>query len=208
MTSCYSLCLLALNEPYPQRRDLFFASVHDSYWTHACDVDEMSAVIRDTFISLHSGDILGRLDADFRRRYGKSDGNNQVPIKLFTGPKSGLVKKLKDAGSRLTAHHSQSSVLQGLSEITTFTDDESIQQEILETMLEMEAVEAVDQEAEAEAEPAADEEGGKKVAEPKEPKSRGLVESRFIPLVDLLPPPPSKGTFRVEHIKESQYFFS
>lgn len=38
-----------------------FASVHDSYWTHACDVDEMSVVLRDTFIELHSQDILGKL---------------------------------------------------------------------------------------------------------------------------------------------------
>lgn len=38
-----------------------FASVHDSYWTHACSVDEMSVTLRDTFIELHSQDILGKL---------------------------------------------------------------------------------------------------------------------------------------------------
>jgi hypothetical protein len=38
-----------------------FASVHDSYWTHACSVDEMSVILRDTFIDLHSQDILGKL---------------------------------------------------------------------------------------------------------------------------------------------------
>jgi DNA-directed RNA polymerase, mitochondrial len=31
----------------------------------------MSAVIRDTFIALHSSDILGKLDAEFRVRYAK-----------------------------------------------------------------------------------------------------------------------------------------
>ena len=35
-----------------------FASVHDSYWTHPCDIDQMSAVIRDTFIALHSSNVL------------------------------------------------------------------------------------------------------------------------------------------------------
>jgi len=45
-----------------QNQDLTFASVHDSYWTHACDVDKMATIIRDTFIALHSSDILGKLD--------------------------------------------------------------------------------------------------------------------------------------------------
>jgi len=44
-----------------QNQGLAFASVHDSYWTHACDVDKMSEIIRDTFIALHSSDILGKL---------------------------------------------------------------------------------------------------------------------------------------------------
>jgi DNA-directed RNA polymerase, mitochondrial len=40
---------------------LTFASVHDSYWTHASSIDDMSAVIRDTFVALHSSDVLARL---------------------------------------------------------------------------------------------------------------------------------------------------
>ena len=44
-----------------QHRDITFASVHDSYWTHACSVDEMSEIIRETFIALHSSDVLGKL---------------------------------------------------------------------------------------------------------------------------------------------------
>lgn len=31
-----------------------FAAVHDSYWTHACDVDEMGVLLRDAFVRLHS----------------------------------------------------------------------------------------------------------------------------------------------------------
>jgi DNA-directed RNA polymerase len=42
-------------------RNLTFAAVHDSYWTHACDIDQMSAIIRDTFINLHASDMLKRL---------------------------------------------------------------------------------------------------------------------------------------------------
>ena len=55
---------------------LAFASVHDSYWTHPCDIDEMSNVIRDTFIELHSSDVLKRLDEEFRTRYA----DHKVPV--------------------------------------------------------------------------------------------------------------------------------
>ena len=37
---------------------LAFASVHDSYWTHAGNIDQMNGIIRDTFIALHSSDVL------------------------------------------------------------------------------------------------------------------------------------------------------
>jgi len=170
----------------------------------------MSQVIRETFISLHSADILGRLASDFRRRYGKTEGDNQVPLRLFAGQKNSLIKKLKDAGTRLTAHRSQETALQGLSELTTFTDDESMQQEIVEALTQSdsakEKVEAADEETTNDTQSENGEDGKQKAV--KKERKADLVKARFIPLVDLLPPPPVKGTFRVEHIKESQYFFS
>lgn len=48
---------------------LAFASVHDSFWTHAADVDTMNGVIRDAFVRMHSEDIIGRLAAEFATRY-------------------------------------------------------------------------------------------------------------------------------------------
>lgn len=48
---------------------LSFAAVHDSFWTHACDVDVMNRIIRDAFIRMHSEDIMGRLRAEFSARY-------------------------------------------------------------------------------------------------------------------------------------------
>jgi DNA-directed RNA polymerase len=48
------------------RQDLTFASVHDSYWTHACDIDEMSKVIRRTFIKLHDSERLRKLHEEVR----------------------------------------------------------------------------------------------------------------------------------------------
>jgi DNA-directed RNA polymerase len=40
--------------------------VHDSYWTHASSIDKMSEIIRDTFIALHSSDVLGKLQTEVR----------------------------------------------------------------------------------------------------------------------------------------------
>ena len=48
---------------------LSFAAVHDSFWTHAADLDTMNGVLRDTFITMHSEDIIGRLAAEFSARY-------------------------------------------------------------------------------------------------------------------------------------------
>jgi DNA-directed RNA polymerase len=45
---------------------LMFASVHDLYWTHACSIDHMSEIICDTFIALHSSDVLQKLEAEVR----------------------------------------------------------------------------------------------------------------------------------------------
>jgi len=48
---------------------LTFAAVHDSFWTHASDVDTMNRILRDAFIRMHSEDIVGRLAAEFAARY-------------------------------------------------------------------------------------------------------------------------------------------
>jgi DNA-directed RNA polymerase len=40
------------------------------------------------------------------------------------------------------------------------------------------------------------------------PRQLSLLAGKVVNLTDLLPPIPDKGTFEVESIKESQYFFS
>ncbi|KAI5868489.1 DNA/RNA polymerase [Durotheca rogersii] len=51
---------------------LTFAAVHDSFWTHAADVDVMNRVLRDCFIRIHSEDVIGRLASEFRARHKDS----------------------------------------------------------------------------------------------------------------------------------------
>ncbi|SPO26009.1 related to RPO41 - DNA-directed RNA polymerase, mitochondrial [Ustilago trichophora] len=60
---------------------LTFASVHDSYWTHAADIDTMSDMIRETFVRLHSQDILHRLRDEFLQRYA----GYKVPVVSLQG---------------------------------------------------------------------------------------------------------------------------
>ncbi|RKP29761.1 DNA/RNA polymerase [Metschnikowia bicuspidata] len=48
---------------------LHFALVHDSYWTHACDVDTMNRIIRDQFVALHKDNLILKLRDEFERRY-------------------------------------------------------------------------------------------------------------------------------------------
>jgi len=48
---------------------LTFAAVHDSFWTHACDVDTLNVVLREAFIRMHSGDLIKKLRDEFLERY-------------------------------------------------------------------------------------------------------------------------------------------
>ncbi|CAK3873061.1 DNA-directed RNA polymerase, mitochondrial [Lecanosticta acicola] len=48
---------------------MHFASVHDSFWTHACDVNRMGVVLRDAFVAMHEEDVVSRLREEFQTRY-------------------------------------------------------------------------------------------------------------------------------------------
>eukprot|EP01114_Cavostelium_apophysatum_P008261 TRINITY_DN2062_c0_g1_i1.p1 TRINITY_DN2062_c0_g1~~TRINITY_DN2062_c0_g1_i1.p1 ORF type:complete len:1073 (-),score=287.97 TRINITY_DN2062_c0_g1_i1:71-3289(-) len=51
------------------KRNLTYASVHDSYWTHAATVDEMNVILREKFVELHKEPILERLKEFFETEY-------------------------------------------------------------------------------------------------------------------------------------------
>ena len=52
---------------------LHFASVHDSYWTHAQDIPEMNKVLRSCFVDLYSKPILEDLRESLVMRYPDVD---------------------------------------------------------------------------------------------------------------------------------------
>jgi DNA-directed RNA polymerase len=51
------------------RRGLTYSAVHDSFWTHACDVDEMNEALRDCFVDLYSRPLLAELKESWELRY-------------------------------------------------------------------------------------------------------------------------------------------
>jgi DNA-directed RNA polymerase, mitochondrial len=51
------------------RRGLTFSAVHDSFWTHACDVDEMNVALREEFVKLYDRKLLEQLKHDWEMRY-------------------------------------------------------------------------------------------------------------------------------------------
>ncbi|KAJ1435406.1 DNA-directed RNA polymerase, phage-type [Sesbania bispinosa] len=52
-----------------KKAGLNFAGVHDSYWTHACDVDNMNRILREKFVELYETPILENLLEDFQRSF-------------------------------------------------------------------------------------------------------------------------------------------
>lgn len=52
-----------------KEKKLHFASVHDSYWTHATDIPEMNKLLRSCFVELYSKPILEDLRESLVMRY-------------------------------------------------------------------------------------------------------------------------------------------
>ncbi|PNY23704.1 DNA-directed RNA polymerase, partial [Tolypocladium capitatum] len=69
---------------------LTFAAVHDSFWTHAGDVDTMNGVIREAFIQIHEEDVVGRLASEFQARHKGS------LYLAHIDPSSPVAKKIKE----------------------------------------------------------------------------------------------------------------
>ncbi|GAB2300118.1 DNA-directed RNA polymerase 2, chloroplastic/mitochondrial [Dionaea muscipula] len=52
-----------------KRAGLNFAGVHDSYWTHACDVEVMNRILREKFVELYDQPILENLLESFQQSF-------------------------------------------------------------------------------------------------------------------------------------------
>ncbi|KAG6516375.1 DNA-directed RNA polymerase 2, chloroplastic/mitochondrial-like [Zingiber officinale] len=52
-----------------KKAGLAFAGVHDSYWTHACDVDQLNRILREKFVELYETPILENLLESFEKSF-------------------------------------------------------------------------------------------------------------------------------------------
>ncbi|KZO97648.1 DNA/RNA polymerase [Calocera viscosa TUFC12733] len=202
-------------------KQLTFASVHDSYWTHAASIDEMSETIRDTFVRLHSADILGNLLLEIEQRYK----DYKIPVSSVKGQKPhnfrrSIRRKLghpppADAEPAAAADDTSEQLWAAATGLLRFTHQDyeklSAQSEIAVEMNstpkmgDADADEHVDEDADARA----DEDGDEKPrARAKRLKGKEIVMTRFINLTEILPPLPPKGAFDIQKIKDSLYFFS
>ncbi|KAK6100643.1 DNA-dependent RNA polymerase family protein [Brugia pahangi] len=60
---------MMLTALYCRRLGITFAAVHDCYWTHACEVDEMNKICREQFVHLHSEPLVKQCAEFFRQKY-------------------------------------------------------------------------------------------------------------------------------------------
>ncbi|KAF8637123.1 hypothetical protein AX17_003027 [Amanita inopinata Kibby_2008] len=206
-----------------QAQGLTFASVHDSYWTHACSIDNMSGVIRDTFIALHSSDVLRKLRDEFLERY------KDYKIPLAHLQTSQMVKLLRDSGVQIVASPDQAKSLSALKPLVKVSDtaqstiDESQASEEIQEMITKMSNEAVagtvstssqaedltdDMEEDWDEEYETPQARAAKKKKVESDKAAASLYGKFINLTDILPPLPEKGDFKVEAIKKSLYFFS
>ncbi|KAJ2915358.1 hypothetical protein MD484_g5087, partial [Candolleomyces efflorescens] len=211
-------------------RNLTFAAVHDSYWTHACDIDQMSTIIRDTFINLHASDMLRRLSEEFKERYK----GYRIPV-MHLDSQSAMNKKLVAAGSRVKMSSEQAEKFKMLGNLVEVTEETSEQAEVVESDLagvagiakksskglptatdltkDILASLKEGEDAAASSASTAEEEAeastgkARETQLQKEESLRYLVD-KFVDVTELFPPLPEKGSFDVNDIRKSLYFFS
>ncbi|KLO16665.1 DNA/RNA polymerase [Schizopora paradoxa] len=173
---------------------LTFASVHDSYWTHAATIAKLNTIIRDSFIALHESNILEKLEKEFKDRYA----NYKVPLSSLRG------KNLQDAYALASAAN-RARATAAVTDAET-AHIESVEEELAESESESDSEVEVELEgAESDAAPSTPA-PKKRTRRPKNQKAD--TDERFANLVDIFPKLPQKGDFDVKKIKNSQYFFS
>lgn len=72
---------------------LQFASVHDSFWTHAANVDTMNSILREQFVRLHTQNLVQILRDEFIERYKGSYQILHIPLNHELTGKIKAIKK-------------------------------------------------------------------------------------------------------------------
>ncbi len=112
---------------------LTFAAVHDSFWTHAADVDTMNRILRDAFIRMHSEDIIGRLAAEFAARYkgcmylAAVHKQSAIGMKILEHRKLNRVRNTRGKASKLDARTTE--LIQERKRLKLLASDDPAEQE-------------------------------------------------------------------------------
>ncbi|CEP18198.1 hypothetical protein [Parasitella parasitica] len=173
------------------KKGMTFASVHDSYWTHACDVDGMNEVIRDQFIELHSQPIMENLIAEFKERY-----------KDYRVPRTEVIDKNANdeqdaAGASLFADESELDKVLELEK----QQKENEKKDALNAIFGL----ADMPEADGDGDQDEDDNDDMVMVEKKSKKNLSKYKHTWEPLSFL--PLPKKGEFDINEVKKSPYFF-
>ncbi|OBZ91143.1 DNA-directed RNA polymerase, mitochondrial [Choanephora cucurbitarum] len=187
------------------KKGMTFASVHDSYWTHACDVDNMNEVIRDQFIELHSQPIMENLIAEFKERY-----------KDYRVPHSALMSETSTTSAKKTIGGSEDDISDDGIGSSLFGDPLAMEKELEQEKFKKEsekkdALKAIfglggTPETDGDGDEDLEEEVEEEDASPK--KKKGAAQKykhSWEPLT--FAPLPAKGEFDINEVKKSQYFF-
>ncbi|EIW76844.1 DNA/RNA polymerase [Coniophora puteana RWD-64-598 SS2] len=184
-----------------RKQDITFASVHDSYWTHAASIDDMSAIIRSTFVDLHSSDILGRLRSEFEERYA----THKIPVASLSS--KSLIKSLQQSGVTIDPASEMARAVEntGLASLFASEGDNTVETVSEDgTAIKTTRRRRKPRAAKADADSAEAEAGAEGDAVAVSPE----MSTKFVDMTAMLPPLPKKGDFDVETIKGSLYFFS
>ncbi|KAG9252648.1 uncharacterized protein F5Z01DRAFT_625401 [Emericellopsis atlantica] len=206
---------------------LDFAAVHDSFWTHAADVDAMNGVIREAFIQIHEEDIIGRLAAEFKTRHHGS------LYLAHIDPETPVAKKIKALRTRSKLSPKQELLLEHKRNTLKLSgnpwDLEAAKQivtpaSVYEDMAAAEADVSIKEDAagmqlgaipdateEAAQDALLEEDAEDAAADAKAPVKKAAKVTRsavpvWLPLT--VPEVPKKGDFDVRRLRDSKYFFS
>lgn len=167
--------------------DLQFASVHDSFWTHAANVDTMNSILREQFVRLHTQNLVQILRDEFIERYKGSYQILHIPLNHEL---TGKIKAIKKQWAS------------SIKRAVTITDELYMERKRLE-MLQSNNPEEV--------EAAKKMETTISVVEGYNPYEfcQQIKLKAFDILVPIqFPEVPPKGEFDVRKVKDSHYFFS
>ena len=177
----------------------------------------MSELIRDTFIHLHSADLIGELRAEVRQSticLGTSSdqqfidryGEHRIPVSTAKAISSAGVKR-RDKDAVRSSEFAALTGSQAQAE-KSFPETDSSEAHALNPDSDAALEDVAEVTESASIELSADDVAALAKQSDSEVEQELVGSHRFVKFKDVLPPCPPRGVFDVRRIKDSAYFFS